>query len=132
MLLKQGESGLAEPATALTPTPASEIRLSNENILSTFQGLQVESPSKFPSQSSRQCDSTRIEYLFSILPTRASSDSIVRFSLEKLGWVHCALNAPVFLAQHENFWRGLQAKNSQVLEDHGWTALYLSVISVSP
>ncbi|KAH7309983.1 hypothetical protein BKA65DRAFT_414326 [Rhexocercosporidium sp. MPI-PUGE-AT-0058] len=117
---------------ATAPTSTCEISLSNENFLSTFQ--ELESPSsKVASPSAPSLGrgvSRGTGYLFSILPNPASSEAIVRFSLENLGWVHCALNAPEFLAQHENFWTGVQAKDSQVLEDHGWIALYLSVISV--
>lgn len=54
-----------------------------------------------------------------------------RNEIIEIGWVHCALNAPLFVDQHEAFWNSLNSKNVEVLQDHSWMALYLSVLSVS-
>lgn len=52
--------------------------------------------------------------------------------MENLGWIHCALNAPGFIKQHEIFWDALSPHDLHVLDDHSWIALYLSVLCVSP
>ncbi|KAK4942028.1 hypothetical protein LTR10_018209 [Elasticomyces elasticus] len=68
--------------------------------------------------------------LFRCLPSTRSSTLIVQFSLEKLGWIHCALRVDQFLAEHEAFQNDLEFGTLQVLENHGWMAIYFSVLTV--
>lgn len=102
-----------------------------EEIVSTFQGLHLGGPEDSTSQETLM-DPMCSENILSLLPIRQSSLRIVHFSLGTLGWVHCALNAPKFLAEHEAFWNSLELDDRKGLENHGWMAVYLSVLAVSP
>jgi hypothetical protein len=103
-----------------------------EGVLDTFDilhlGLQPDgltSAASFaPEPASGRLD------LLSLLPIRKSSEKIVRFSLEMLGWIHCALSPQDFLLEHDQFWSALEAHDRTVLSNHTWTALYLSVLAV--
>lgn len=68
--------------------------------------------------------------LFRSLPSRRNSTSIVQFSLQILGWIHCGLRADQFLAEHEAFQNALEIGTHQILENHGWMAIYFSVLTV--
>jgi hypothetical protein len=100
-----------------------------EDIVTTFEGLHLGSledsiPQDLP-------DPAFSYNILSLLPIRESSLKIVHLSLGTLGWIHCALNAPKFLAEHGAFWNSLELNNRTVLENHGWMAVYLSVLAVS-
>lgn len=106
-----------------------DMQVSGE-INSTFDGLHLGSSSDsclrvLPSNSNQEHPS-----LFHLLPIRSSSDRLVRLSLGMLGWVHCALNAPKFLREHEVFWDSLISKEQNHLFDNSWMAMYFSVIAV--
>jgi hypothetical protein len=103
-----------------------------EDIISTFHGLHVESTPNSSSPGQRNsCNNRSSDYLLSLLPIRESSEQVARFSLETSGWIHCALNVPRFLKEHERFWNALSTRGFHVLDDHSWIALYLSVLCVS-
>jgi hypothetical protein len=100
-----------------------------EDIVTTFEGLHLGGPEDSISQDSP--DLMFSYNILSLLPVRESSLKIVHFSLGTLGWVHGALNAPKFLTEHEEFWNSLELNNRNVLENHGWMAVYLSILAVS-
>jgi hypothetical protein len=105
--------------------------LDSDEILTVFHDLHVDSHPKSLQVEFSAKGMPRHEYIFSILPIRNSSEKIVHFSLQELGWCHCSMNAPAFLAQHNAFWDSWSAGDGTVLEDHSWMALYLSVLCVS-
>ncbi|KAJ5833640.1 hypothetical protein N7474_001951 [Penicillium riverlandense] len=69
-----------------------------------------------------------VETLKSV-PGKLTSTRIVEFSLQMLGWIHCALRADQFLAEHEAFQNALIAGTFEVLQDHKWMAIYFSVLA---
>lgn len=73
----------------------------------------------------------RIETLGSV-PDKETSTRIVEYSLQMLGWVHCALRVDRFLSEHEAFQNALLAGTLEVLQDHKWMSVYFSVLAVSP
>ncbi|KAF7177665.1 hypothetical protein CNMCM7691_006026 [Aspergillus felis] len=64
------------------------------------------------------------------VPDKSTSTRIVEFSLQILGWIHCALRADQFLTEHEAFQNALMAGTLEVLQDHKWMAIYFSVLAV--
>ncbi|KAJ5660682.1 uncharacterized protein N7484_000054 [Penicillium longicatenatum] len=70
-----------------------------------------------------------VETLKSV-PDSSTSTRIVEFSLQMLGWIHCALRADQFLIEHEAFHNALIAGTLEVLQDHKWMAIYFSVLAV--
>lgn len=129
LLLKQKLESPETPFAALCPATSSRSSLPQDDILHSFQNLHVDTP-RSP-HTLRASVGESGEELLMLLPIRKSSEKIVRFSLEALGWIHCALNAPDFLDQHEMFWDTLYPQHLDSLEDHSWMALYLSVLCVS-
>jgi hypothetical protein len=103
-----------------------------EDIVTTFEGLHLGGPGDgLPKGPSRPAAPSN-ENILSLFPIRESSLKIVEFSLSTLGWVHCSLNAPRFLTEHNTFWDSLEANDRTVLNHHSWLAVYLSVLAVSP
>ncbi|KAF2845602.1 hypothetical protein T440DRAFT_472514 [Plenodomus tracheiphilus IPT5] len=68
--------------------------------------------------------------IFLLLPTREASHQIVTFSLRTLGWLHCAVNADAFLAEHREFWELIQIGAGLAGERRPWLILYLSLLAV--
>lgn len=71
-----------------------------------------------------------VETLRSV-PDKQTSTRIVEYSLQMLGWVHCALRVDHFLIEHEAFQNALIASTLEVLQDHKWMSVYFSVLAVS-
>jgi hypothetical protein len=119
---------LANPNSS--PSVHARLPEPQEDMISTFESLH------FPGQNHRivpsgpSLSSVSPDELMSLLPIRKSSELIVRFSIQNLGWVHCALNAPIFLAQHEKFWNALATKATSALENPSWLALYFAILAV--
>jgi hypothetical protein len=103
-----------------------------EDIVTTFEGLHLGGPGNDLPQGPSRPAAPSNENILSLFPIRESSLKIVEFSLSTLGWVHCSLNAPRFLTDHNTFWDSLEANDRTVLYNHGWLAVYLSVLAVSP
>jgi hypothetical protein len=103
-----------------------------EDIVTTFEGLHLGVQADETPQGSNINSVISHGDIISLLPIRESSLKLVRFSLGTLGWVHCALNAPRFLAEHDAFWSSLELNDIKVLDNHGWMSVYLSVLAVSP
>ncbi|EOA85090.1 uncharacterized protein SETTUDRAFT_137453 [Exserohilum turcica Et28A] len=68
--------------------------------------------------------------LFLLLPSQDASLGLVTFSLQKLGWLHCAINADVFVKEHEDFWHNAQLGASITREQRPWISVYFSVLAV--
>jgi hypothetical protein len=102
-----------------------------EDIVTAFEGLHLGDPVKEWSKYSTLQPEGLTRHVLSLLPIRQSSVKIVRFSLAALGWVHCALNGPRFLAEHDAFWNRLEVNDRNALENHGWMAVYFGVLAVS-
>lgn len=68
--------------------------------------------------------------IFLLLPTREASHRIVTFSLQTLGWLHCAVNADGFLGEHEVFWQLTQVGAALERGQRPWLILYLAVLAV--
>jgi hypothetical protein len=101
-----------------------------EDIISTFESLHFPGQNRNIVSSGPGPSCVSPNDLMSLLPIRKSSELLVRFSIHNLGWVHCALNAPIFLAQHESFWNALAMKATSALEDPSWLALYFAILAV--
>lgn len=114
-----------------TTTQQQQDSHSSESILSDFQahvfGLSIDSSAQGPVNHNPSWDSQ----VKLILPTRRWSDTIVEFSLTQLGWVHCALDEAAFIKEHNLFWKSLIESEKDALSNHGWIAVYLSVLAVS-
>ncbi|KAI8680523.1 Zn(2)-C6 fungal-type domain-containing protein [Fusarium keratoplasticum] len=66
------------------------------------------------------------------LPSRITSTRVVRFVLDQLGWLHCALNASEFEAEHEKFWDLLESQSPYQQEPGAsFSCVYLAILSVS-
>ncbi|GMF69602.1 unnamed protein product [Aspergillus oryzae] len=136
MRIRQLESVLSRPemlkveANIPRRTAAVEDFQSSESILSEFQRLPFQlsvEPGQCHADSTRPWD----DHVMLCLPARHWSEVIVKFSLRELGWVHCALDASVFIREHDAFWDSLIANEGNSLRDHTWIAVYLSVLAVS-
>jgi hypothetical protein len=68
--------------------------------------------------------------IFHLLPNCATSTYIVKFTLENLGWIHCAVSADQFMKEHDMFQNCLATGDLTVLENHGWMAIYFSLLTV--
>ncbi|EXA34306.1 hypothetical protein FOVG_14737 [Fusarium oxysporum f. sp. pisi HDV247] len=64
------------------------------------------------------------------LPSRTTSTGIVRFVLEQLGWLHCALIASEFELEHERFWDLLDSQSPQQKPGPSFSCMYLAILSV--
>ncbi|KAF0323014.1 aurofusarin cluster transcription factor aurR2 [Colletotrichum asianum] len=64
------------------------------------------------------------------LPSRETSSTIVQFAMTYLGWIHCALRADVFVAEHCRFWDALEADPGLLALDTPFAAVYFAVLSV--
>ncbi|KAL2857315.1 hypothetical protein BJY01DRAFT_242387 [Aspergillus pseudoustus] len=64
------------------------------------------------------------------LPNQSASTYILRYSLETLGWVHCAVRADQFMEEHQAFQESRATRNGTMHADHGWMAVYLSLLVV--
>lgn len=135
--IKQLELALARPELSRLercvsePAPAfPESLQSPKKIMSDFQtqtfGLFAE-PASGSAQSTRSLDSS----VKLMLPTREWSKIIVDFSLMQLGWVHCAVDEATFMKEHDAFWQSLVEEKQEFLTNHGWIAVYLSILAVS-
>ncbi|PYH47362.1 Zn(II)2Cys6 transcription factor [Aspergillus saccharolyticus JOP 1030-1] len=132
--IRQVESLLQRPELQKLGTdvfrsaPAVERSHSSEKILNDFQRL----PFGLLAESSHDGPDTlrpRDDHVLLILPARHWSEVIVRFSLEHLAWVHCALEPFDFTEKHNAFWTQAVATGPHS-SDHGWNAVYLSVLAV--
>ncbi|KNG45036.1 DNA binding protein [Stemphylium lycopersici] len=70
--------------------------------------------------------------LFLLLPSRDASLQLVTFSLRRLGWLHCAIDADGFLEEHEDFWQNAQLGTGieRGRERRPWITVYLAVMAV--
>ncbi|KAJ5088268.1 hypothetical protein N7456_011884 [Penicillium angulare] len=118
---------LEQPEIASPPAPKSPPK-SSDNIMSDFQtqafGLSMEPISK--SNSTQRWDHS----IKLILPCRRWSESIIDFSLIQLGWVHYAVDENAFRKEHDTFWDNLIESDRESPTDHGWIAVYLSLLAV--
>lgn len=65
------------------------------------------------------------------IPNWEESSHILRFSLNVLGWVHCAVRADQFVLEHEALQNSLAQGDLQGLYDHAWMSIYFSLLTVS-
>jgi hypothetical protein len=66
------------------------------------------------------------------LPNDVISAQILQFSLGTLGWIHCAVRADQFMEEHLAFQESLARGEITILENHGWMAIYFSLLTVRP
>lgn len=67
--------------------------------------------------------------IFLLLPSRDISEQLVTFSLRTLGWLHGAVHAPEFIAEHEAFWNGIHSGVAFDIKDRPWLALYFALLA---
>ncbi|KAK1919025.1 hypothetical protein P3342_001155 [Pyrenophora teres f. teres] len=67
---------------------------------------------------------------FLLLPSKDASLQLVNYSLQTLGWLHCAVNADVFLEEHEDFWQTTQLGTGIPRERRPWLIVYFAVLAV--
>jgi hypothetical protein len=65
-----------------------------------------------------------------LLPRRNASHQIVTFSLQTLGWLHCAVDADTFLEAHEEFWQSAQLNINLGREQRPWMSIYFAILAV--
>lgn len=65
-----------------------------------------------------------------LLPSREASDQFVRFTLQTLGWLHCAVDISLFLKEHDVFWDKIQLGVGIDRGDRPWLAVYLALLAV--
>ncbi|CAN9430967.1 unnamed protein product [Alternaria alternata] len=68
--------------------------------------------------------------IYLLLPSKDASVQLVTFSLHRLGWLHCAVDADVFFGEHEDFWQGTQLGTGIERERRPWLVVYLAVLAV--
>ncbi|RMZ72008.1 Fungal transcriptional regulatory N-terminal [Pyrenophora seminiperda CCB06] len=68
--------------------------------------------------------------LFLLLPSKDASLQLVNYSLQTLGWLHCAVNADVFLEEHQDFWQRTQLGTGIAREQRPWLIVYFAVLAV--
>lgn len=119
---------LAKLETVSSPVPPSDPQ-SSDRIMSDFQtqalGFSVESSQNIANNTRPGENSVKL-----ILPTRRWSERIIDFSLVQLGWVHYAVDDPTFREEHDAFWDTFIEHEKESLINHGWIAVYLSLLAV--
>ncbi|KAH7366683.1 hypothetical protein BKA66DRAFT_591987 [Pyrenochaeta sp. MPI-SDFR-AT-0127] len=68
--------------------------------------------------------------IFLLLPSRDASAQIVYFSLQTLGWLHCAVDADTFMNDHDDFWERTQLGVGIDRERRPWLTVYLALLAV--
>lgn len=68
--------------------------------------------------------------IFLLLPSRDASTKLVHFSLQTLGWLHCAVDADDFLNEHDDFWERTQLGVGIDPESRPWLTIYLALLAV--
>ncbi|KAL2783946.1 hypothetical protein BJX66DRAFT_349014 [Aspergillus keveii] len=66
-----------------------------------------------------------------LLPDRGASDTLVRFALSELSWLHCGVRTGQFWEEHQLFWEMMERGHADLLKDHGWMALYLGILAAA-
>ena len=67
--------------------------------------------------------------IFLLLPNKDTSTKLSNFSLQTLGWLHCAVNANEFLQEQEQFWERVQRGQGLEQRERPWLSLYLAVLA---
>ncbi|KAJ5999997.1 hypothetical protein N7481_000406 [Penicillium waksmanii] len=131
--IRQLELALSRPElvkleTASSPVPPPDPQ-SSDRIMSDFQtqafGFSVEPTPKIANITRPRENSVKL-----ILPTRRWSERIIDFSLVQLGWVHYAVDDTTFREEHNAFWDTLIEHEKESFMNHGWIAVYLSLLAV--
>ena len=65
-----------------------------------------------------------------LLPDREASETLVRFVLSGLSWLHCGVRTAQFWGEHQLFWEMMERGHGDLLQDHGWMSLYLGILAV--
>ncbi|KAI4942308.1 hypothetical protein J4E86_010110 [Alternaria arbusti] len=68
--------------------------------------------------------------IYLLLPSKDASIQLVTFSLQTLGWLHCAVDADVFFGEHEEFWQSTQLGAGIDRARRPWLVVYLAVLAV--
>ncbi|CAN9154446.1 unnamed protein product [Alternaria alternata] len=68
--------------------------------------------------------------IYLLLPSKDASVQLVTFSLHRLGWLHCAVDADVFFGEHKDFWQSTQLGTGIERERRPWLVVYLAVLAV--
>ncbi|KAL4880395.1 hypothetical protein BJY04DRAFT_228669 [Aspergillus karnatakaensis] len=66
-----------------------------------------------------------------LLPDRGASDTLVRFALSQLSWLHCGVRTGQFWEEHQLFWVMMERGQGELLKDHSWMALYLGILAAA-
>lgn len=64
--------------------------------------------------------------LFAVLPDRETSDRVVQYSLDRVGWQHGAVHAGNFKAECEEFF-GWGTRRGELV-NQAWLALYYAIL----
>jgi hypothetical protein len=67
--------------------------------------------------------------VFLLLPSKEISEQLVTYSLQTLGWLHGAVNAPEFLIEHDEFWIKIHTGVAVEIKDRPWLALYFALLA---
>ncbi|KAE8408582.1 hypothetical protein BDV37DRAFT_279067 [Aspergillus pseudonomiae] len=66
-----------------------------------------------------------------LLPDRGASETLVRFVLSELSWLHCGVRTAQFWGEHQLFWAMMERGHGDLLQDHAWMALYLGILAAA-
>jgi hypothetical protein len=96
LLTVSSDAEVALPDTTWRTNKALENPQPPESIVTTFEGWYLRRILENVHENVDTIPDFANDHLLSILPLRQSSLKLVHFSLESLGWVHCALSASRF------------------------------------
>ncbi|KAL8279331.1 hypothetical protein RQP46_008368 [Phenoliferia psychrophenolica] len=66
------------------------------------------------------------QLLGEVLPDREQSEAIVRYSLDRVGWQHCAVHGPSFVAECQEFFSWGERRGAMV--NMCWLGLYYAIL----
>lgn len=112
----------------------AQVSASLEDLVPAFEQFDIGiHPSPLPVTEKEITDrlySPASDPIFLLLPAKHVSLDIIVYSLETLGWLHCAVDANTFLAEHEDFWRDAELGVHFGPSYRPWFALYLALLAV--
>jgi hypothetical protein len=121
---------------ASTSTDYSEAPASLEDLVPAFEQFDIglKSDSVTHSTTAKEIADQLYEPITDpislLLPRRKASHQIVNFSLQTLGWLHCAVDSDAFLRAHEDFWESAHLNISLGREQRPWMSIYFALLAV--
>jgi hypothetical protein len=121
---------------ASTSTDYSQPAASLEDLVPAFEQFDVGLKNDPATQSTSAKEITDRLYqpttdpVSLLLPEKDASLRIVLFSLQTLGWLHCAVDPDAFLKEHDEFWQNAQFGIPLDREHRPWITVYFALLAV--